>query len=167
MKPRNVSHSISSKASGAAIAKARFIGLDGALCGAGEKALGVSQYACEDGEQFAVDVAGISHIMLAATVAAGKPVASDADGKAVEAAALAAATTLTLDGEVDIDAVVPTGSEAVLSDVAQPTVNVAGDVDFTGSSASTAMSGGKLPVQINGWLLEGGDAGGIVAVKLV
>lgn len=170
---KNVIASISGQAA-IGIAKNRFVGLDGLLCGANAKALGVTDYAAEAGEQFAINIAGVTLIELGATVAARKPVTSDANGKAVEAGAVAAAltlaTALTLAGAVDIDAAVPAGAVAVLSSGAQPAIPVAGAVDFAGSSAATtgtaAISGGKLPVAINGWILDGGDAGDVVRMLI-
>lgn len=68
----------------AAIAAARFIGmLTGAPCAAGAKAQGVSQYAANVGDAFAVDVLGTSIVEAGAAVAAGIAVKSDADARAI------------------------------------------------------------------------------------
>lgn len=63
----------------------RFIGFDGAYCGAGEKALGVSDVAIESGQYVPVAVLGNLLVISAGTINAGEPVASDANGKAVKA----------------------------------------------------------------------------------
>ena len=68
----------------AAVAANRFVGmLTGALCGAGAKAQGVSQYAAATGEAFAVDVLGTSIVDSGAAVAAGIALKSDATGRAI------------------------------------------------------------------------------------
>lgn len=136
---RNVSHSISGKTA-VGIERGLFVGVAdrNVVCGAGEKAAGVTQDAAMAGEQFAIDVAGVAMVTLAATIVAGKPVGSDASGKAVEVA--------------DVAVAVPVDSTPVTSDAAQPDLLV---------------SGGALPVQVNGWLLAGGDAGDLRPVLLV
>ena len=63
----------------------RFIGFDGAYCGAGEKALGVSDVDIENGQYAPVAVLGTLLVISAGTINAGEPVASDANGKAVKA----------------------------------------------------------------------------------
>lgn len=174
-KSKNVIATVSGKTA-IGIAAHRFVGVAdrNVLCGANAKALGVTAYAAQADEQFGIDIAGITLIELAATVAAGKPVTSDANGKAVEVAAVSSAltlaTTLDLDGAVTASGAVPAGAVAVKSDAENPTIASTGTVDFTGSTAATtgtaAISGGKLPVAINGWLLEGGDAGNIVPMLI-
>ena len=68
----------------AAIAASRFVGLfTGAQCGAGAKAQGVSQYAAAAGDALAVDVLGTAIVEAGAAVAAGAPIKSDADGRAI------------------------------------------------------------------------------------
>lgn len=67
----------------AAIAQRRFIGLDGDLCGAGEKALGVTEYAVDAGEQASANVNGCILVEAGAAVLAGAEVESDADGLAI------------------------------------------------------------------------------------
>lgn len=66
-----------------AMAQRRFVGLDGDLCGAGEKALGVTEYAVDSGDQASVNANGVILIEAAAAVAVGAEVESDAAGKAV------------------------------------------------------------------------------------
>ncbi|MBP5706816.1 MAG: DUF2190 family protein [Spirochaetales bacterium] len=63
----------------------RFIGFDGAYCGAGEKALGVSDVAIESGQYAPIAVLGNLLVVSGGTISAGDPVASDANGKAVVA----------------------------------------------------------------------------------
>lgn len=136
---RNVSLSVSG-ITAIGIEKGLFVGVGdrNVVCGAGAKAIGVTSDAVSAGEQFAISVLGVEMVRLAATIAADKPVTSDADGKAVEVA--------------DVAVAIPADSTPVTSDAAQPDL---------------VVSGGKLPVQVNGWLLEGGDAGDLRPVLLV
>ena len=67
----------------AAIAQRRFVGLDGDLCAAGAKALGVSEFAVESGEQDTTNVLGCILVEAGAAVAAGVEVESDATGRAI------------------------------------------------------------------------------------
>ena len=63
----------------------RFIGFDGAYCGAGEKALGVSDVAIDKDQYAPVAVLGTLLVVSAGTINAGDSVASDENGKAVKA----------------------------------------------------------------------------------
>ncbi|MBR6126112.1 DUF2190 family protein [bacterium] len=63
----------------------RFIGFDGAYCGAGEKALGVSDVAIDKDQYAPVAVLGTLLVVSAGTINAGDPVASDENGKAIKA----------------------------------------------------------------------------------
>lgn len=68
----------------AAIATNRFVGLfTGAQCGAGAKAQGVSQYAADAGDALAIDVLGTAIVEAGGAIAAGGPIKSDADGRAI------------------------------------------------------------------------------------
>ena len=83
-----------------------FIGLDGAVCGAGEKALGVLEFDVDDTEQATVICPGsIATVIAGDVVAAKAAVTSDATGRAVEADDLTTAA----------------GAVAVLADAATPT----------------------------------------------
>jgi len=73
-----------SQIAAAAVSAARFVGLmTGAHCAAGVKALGVSQSAASIGEAFATDVHGTTIVEAGGAIAAGGPIKSDANGKAV------------------------------------------------------------------------------------
>lgn len=61
----------------------RFVGFDGAKCGAGAKALGVCDADTAVGRQAPVNFSGILLVEAAAPIAADVDVDSDADGKAV------------------------------------------------------------------------------------
>lgn len=68
----------------AIIAAGRFVGLmTGAHCAAGAKALGVSQTPAAVGDAFAVDVHGSTIVEAGGAIAAGGPIKSDANGKAI------------------------------------------------------------------------------------
>lgn len=72
--------SMSAIASGAVLA-ARFVGmLTGAHCASGAKAQGVSQYAANTGEAFALDVLGTTIVEAGGAVGAGSEVKAAADG---------------------------------------------------------------------------------------
>lgn len=129
---------------------------------ANAKAIGVTAYAAAAGEQFAIDAAGITRIELAATLSAGAAVTTDADGKAVAAAAVAAA--LTVEASAAVTGAIPAGETPVTSTSAQPGLGLSGTV--TVDTATAAISGGVLPVAVNGCLLEGGSAGDIVAMLI-
>lgn len=58
----------------------RFIRYDGATCGDGDNALGVSVASADSGEPMAVDVEGVVPMIAAGTISAGSEVQSDADG---------------------------------------------------------------------------------------
>jgi hypothetical protein len=107
------------------LTKNLFIGLDGALCGADAKALGVLNADTLSGEQAPIAVQGIALVYSGSAVSVGDELASDANGKAVTATDIAVTTA--------------TGSTAVLSDAATPTISVNGSV---------------LPQKINGIALD-------------
>ena len=68
------------------INKQRFVGYDGAVCGLGEKAAGVSQYDTESGNRCTIQTSGPAVVVCGGTITEpGTPIASDADGKAIEA----------------------------------------------------------------------------------
>lgn len=67
----------------AVIAANRFVTFAGAVCGAGAKALGVTQYAGAIGEAVAANVLGTTKVEAGGAVAVGGPVKSDASGKAI------------------------------------------------------------------------------------
>ena len=117
----------------------RFIGFEGALCGAGAKALGVSEFEWNNGDIASALRAGTALVELGDDVSvAGTALVSDANGKAI------AATDLTVE--------VPSGATAVLSTAAQPTLQA---------------SGGALPQAVNAYAMESGSAGDIIKVSLV
>lgn len=122
----------------ATVVRNRFAGFDGNYCGAGERPLGVFADDTPSGEYAPVDVVGITLVISGGAITAGAPVASDADGYAVAAAAASVA--------------VPAGSTPVTSDGAQPTLEV---------------SGGYLPEAVAGYALDAAtDAGEIIRVRL-
>jgi len=74
----------------------RFIGYDGAHCGAGKKSTGVTEKNYDDGEAAGVVKSGTVIVEVGGTISeAGVPLASDSDGKAVEAETPEGATNLT------------------------------------------------------------------------
>lgn len=64
-----------------------FIGLDGAVCGAGAVALGVSIDSAATGEGLPVAMNGLVPVIAGGSISAGDAVKSDANGKAVAASA--------------------------------------------------------------------------------
>lgn len=121
------------------------IGASGlAYCGANEKAIGVLDEKAYDGMAASFYPAGNAVIVEAgAAVAVGAYVTSDADGKAVTAAALSATTTLVTD--------LGDGAVAVLADAADPTITTTGTV---------TLAGGAPPVAINGIAMSAASADG-------
>lgn len=126
---------ITSILAAAALARLRFVGLDGDVCGANAKALGVASVNASLGEMASVEVAGILLVESGGVIAAEAPITSDAAGKAVAAAAVAVAVA------------VPAGAVAVLSDGVQP--------DLT-----ETITGGFLPQAINGYALDAASGPG-------
>lgn len=121
------------------IAAGLFVGLDGGICAAGKKALGVSEVAADQYEQISPIQSGVVLVTSGAAVTAGDAVVSDAAGKAVPATAV----TVTI----------PADSTPVTSDAAQPTLVVAG---------------GLLPQAINGYAIDtASEEGETIRVKLV
>jgi hypothetical protein len=118
------------EAAEAVVAK-RFIGFDGYYCGAGAKAAGASEMEAAIGEQIPVNFAGIVLVESGGTFSIADAIVSDSTGRAV------AATTFS--------ALFPSGSTPVLSDAAQPDLNLAG---------------GVLPQAINGHAMEAATASG-------
>ena len=74
---------ITSITAAAALAQRQFVGLDGDVCGAGEKALGVAEYAADSGDQATVNAIGVILVEAGGAISAGAQVESDASGKAV------------------------------------------------------------------------------------
>ncbi|MEQ8167647.1 MAG: hypothetical protein ABRQ38_02035 [Candidatus Eremiobacterota bacterium] len=82
----------------------RFVGYDGAHCGAGKKATGVTERNYDDGEVAGVVKTGTVIVEVGGTISeAGVPLASDADGKAVEANTPEGTTQITGDDLVAIN----------------------------------------------------------------
>jgi hypothetical protein len=122
-----------------AITKNRFVGFDGAHCAAGKKALGVAKDDFEAGEMAAVEVYGIQVLETGGIFAAGDPITSDSTGRAVKAADFAVTTAVTF----------PTNTTPVTSDAAHPTL-----------TAANTLTGGVLPVAINGHAKEASSGAG-------
>lgn len=123
------------------IAKQLFVGLDGNICGAGKKALGVSELDAAAGEMATVIVSKIALVNSGAALASGAPVTSDASGKAVGATTFAVTSTPT------ISVAVPAGAVPVTSDAAQPNLTETASVENT-------YAGSVLPQVINGYALD-------------
>ncbi len=96
-----------------------FVGFDGNICGAGEKAYGVVDVATESGQLAPVGVLGTFIVISGGAITQGSAVTSDASGKAVVATAPsitteASATTLTAGDEINgyaLDAATAAGEE--------------------------------------------------------
>lgn len=73
---------ITSVTAAADTVKHRFIGFGGALCGADQKALGVSDADTKSGQQMPVVVVGIALVEASGAISQGARVFSDANGKA-------------------------------------------------------------------------------------
>jgi hypothetical protein len=133
-----VTDAIGIAASGAVPTK-RFVGYDGAVCGAGKMAIGVAYWTAADTEQ--VTIYGPGNIVLVEAgdaVTAGDPVTSDSTGRAVSAGALAG---------VGVD-----GSVAVKS---------------TAEAAAVTLSGGYVPKIVNGIALATASTAGDIIPVLV
>ncbi|MDP8255136.1 MAG: DUF2190 family protein, partial [Candidatus Alcyoniella australis] len=116
-------------ASGAVPAN-RFVGFDGAVCGADAKSLGVTRFGADDGKAGETIVLGTAVLELAEAVVKGDKLVSDANGKGVKATALAAVVT------AEIEA----ATEAALD--AAPTITAgvdAGETPVTSTAANGAI----------------------------
>ncbi|MBN3006382.1 DUF2190 family protein [Chromobacterium alkanivorans] len=86
MKTQQIGLTTSVTATGA-LTRLRFVGLLGAVCAAGAKALGTAEANTDIGEQAPVNTHGILQVEAGAVIAAGAEVESDANGKAITKAA--------------------------------------------------------------------------------
>lgn len=64
-----------------------FVQTDGAVCGAGERANGVSLESGVATDHISVQIAGVARVIAGGACTVGGPACSDADGKAVDVAA--------------------------------------------------------------------------------
>ncbi|MBR6421943.1 DUF2190 family protein [bacterium] len=135
-----------------------FIGLDGAVCGAGKAALGVSIDSAKAGEGLPVAMNGILVVKAGGSITAGDAVVSDANGKAVSGTALTVAAPTVAAPTVALAA----GAVAVTSDAATPTVNVT-----AGEVTAGEVSGGVLPQVVLGYALESASEGDLLKIRLV
>lgn len=91
----NIRGAVGSILATGAIPPKRFVGLTGAVCGAGAKAIGVSINDTASAEQCAVAMDGIELVQSGAGgVAVGDYVKSDATGRAVTSAAVASGAAI-------------------------------------------------------------------------
>jgi hypothetical protein len=140
----------------AAVVAKRFIGVDGNYCGANAAAWGVSELATAIGEQIPVITHGIALVESGGIIAAGNKVISDSTGRAVAAAALAAAApAITYDKtKLTIDS----GGTAVTSSAANGAVlTIASGMV---ALAAPVLSGSYLPVAVNGMALDAASGAG-------
>lgn len=147
----------------AALVARRFIGVDGNLCGAGLRALGVSELATAIAEQCPVITDGIALVEAGGAIVVSTnpiPVKSDSTGRAVAAAVFAAAAPVVDDSKLTIDS----GATPMTSSAANGGLITAA----SGLLAASVLSGSVLPEAINGWVIDIGTfaAGDFVRVKL-
>lgn len=136
----------------AALAAYRFIGLDGNYCGANLPAWGVSELATASGEQIPVITHGIALVESGGIITAGDKVTSDSTGRAVTVAALAAAAPVVDDTKLTIDS----GATPVTSSAADGAIISAA----AGLLTAPVLSGGVLPVAVNGMAMDAASAAG-------
>ncbi|NLG18932.1 MAG: hypothetical protein GX556_16525 [Fibrobacter sp.] len=128
-----------------------FVGLDGGLCQAGAKALGVCAADTGQGKQAPVDISGILVVRSGPTpFAPGTPMMSDHQGLAIPAIPVAVGATV--DTTVGVTTSLAEGTEPVTSDAATPTVTSTATAE---STADATLAGSVLPEQVNGWALDG------------
>jgi len=152
-----ITPAISLEAAAAVTAK-RFVGYDGQHCGAGKKAVGVAYFDAALGEQITLYGRGNVVEVTAGSggLAVGDRVASDANGKGVTAAALAAAAPVVDETKATIDSTkltVDSGATPVTSTAANGAViTAAADAVqiAAGFLAAPVLSGGVPPVELNG-----------------
>lgn len=87
MKTQQTCLTTSVRTASATLSRLRFVGLNGAMCAAGAKALGIAETTTNLGEQAPVNTHGILLVEAGAAIAAGAEVESDANGKAITKAA--------------------------------------------------------------------------------
>ncbi len=136
----------------AAVVAHRFIGIDGNYCGANLPAWGVSELATALGEQIPTKTHGIAIVESGGIITAGDKVTSDSTGRAVTVAALAAAAPVVDDTKLTID----TGATGVTSSAANGAIISAA----SGLLAAPVLSGGTLPVAVNGMAQDSASGAG-------
>lgn len=128
-----------------------FVGLDGGLCQAGAKALGVCAADTGQGKQAPVDISGILVVRSGPIpFAPGTPIMSDHQGLAIPATPVAVGVTV--DTTVGVTTSLAEGDTPVTSDAATPTVTSTATAE---STADVTLAGSVLPEQVNGWALDG------------
>jgi hypothetical protein len=123
-----------------------------AYCGANGKAVGVLDIAADQDEWATVVTHGVILVEVGTGgVTENTEVTSDANGKAIAVSTLSATAS-------DTDVTIPTGSTAVTSTSAQPTLTI--------TDPTITLAGGVLPVKINGVALDTVAAGGYARILL-
>ena len=146
------------------LSKHLFAGFDGNICGANAKALGVIDADTKSGQQAPINALGVALVLSGGAIDLGAEVTSDADGKAVAVADLAAAASVvTLDSskatigadKLTIDSgATPVTSTAANGDVITPAADAIDLADGVVALADPVLSGGVLPVAVNGRALK-------------
>ncbi|MDP8256445.1 MAG: DUF2190 family protein, partial [Candidatus Alcyoniella australis] len=116
-----------------AVAANRFVGHDGALCGADAKSLGVTRFGADDGKAGETIVLGTAVLEVGEQVAKGDRLVSDANGKGLKATALAAAVTAEIAAALDAAPTITAALDAA------PTISAsvdAGDTPVTSTGAN-------------------------------
>jgi len=145
----------------------RFVAPDGNLCGANAKALGASKAATKTGQQCPVMILGVAIIETGGAVTAQQEVTSDSLGRAVTVGNVGVSSVIALDIDTTVTPTVgvsvPAGEVPVLSSAAQPDLveSASCEAVSTGTaSAVNTVSGGALPLKINGMALDSADGAG-------
>ena len=123
---------------GEALAASLFVGYDGKECLTGAKSLGVAIFDAELGQDVSVAISGKKLVIAGGTLAVGDALTSDADGKAVAVA--------------DVAVSINSGATQVVSTAAD------GDI--------TTVTGGVLPIVINGYARTAATVGELVVAEL-
>ncbi|HSW36021.1 MAG TPA: capsid cement protein [Candidatus Limnocylindrales bacterium] len=138
------------KAAAALATKHRFVNFAGNYCGANAKAAGVLAQPTLSGDMAPINIIGLTIVEAGGAITAGKRVASDASGRAVQATALGATVAGT--------GAIPEGATPVTSTSASPEVAL---------TATSTLAGGEPPQPTNGvaWTAAA-EAGDLILVLI-
>lgn len=139
-------------------------------CGANGKAIGVLDKVADTGEYASVIAYGIALVEVGTGgVTENAEVTSDANGKAVLVGSLSATASGTAVSSTASGTAVsiPEGSTPVTSTGAQPTLSVTDPtISNTVTQPTVTLTGGALPVKVNGIALDTVSAGGFARILL-
>lgn len=136
-------------------------------CDANNQSIGVLKQAVDSGQMASVISSGIALVEVGSGgVTENSLVTSDANGKAVLVAAIAGALAAITAEATGTSVVIPAGETPVTSTGAQPGLIITDPV-ITVNAPAIVLTGGALPVKINGIALDTVAENGFARIKLI